>query len=586
VSSLSTLRRRSRTSSALTILGLLAVAVAAGVLGPASPARAVPVDRYVATTGSDAGPNDCTNVASPCLTIQHAISQAVDGDTIIVAAGTYVQSSDIIIDKSLTLQGANVGIPGTGSRGPETIIDFNGDDHLLQVEHSNVTIDGFKFTNGDSQAILIFDAGSLSNLIVRNNVFEDLGSDAISNTGLAMMVAVYITDNKIVNVGIDDYCAIDIYNVFIAQISRNSIDTVNGCGIELTYGVSVSIEENVISDVSEAGIAIYYSGNVLIARNTIADGIGGPAVLLESAGDGIEVRNNFLAAGSGWADVLVEGNSSEVTIVITENAFGTSGTGLSLAAGTEFDAFDATCNWWRSAAGPTGAGAQAVDDPDGLVDYTPWLTSGTDTAPGTPGFQPGPCGSVPNPPVIQFYPEKLMPNGQWLPYGGEWHSGIVRVRVVCTAGDYPIKSDSTPARFWFEQDGTWTVAAGAVPGWRCRDTAGNIAADGPPAPIVARVDRRAPNCTVTPSPTSFNRNLAWQTVNVTLNPGAAPSGVDAIWLHSISGNASDRSGWAIGTEDYSGQLRGGGMRQNYTLTYAVRDNAGNVGYCSAIVKAN
>jgi parallel beta-helix repeat protein len=400
------------------------------------------------------------------------------------------------------------------------------------------------------------------------------------------MIAVYITDNKMVNVGIDDYCAIDIYNVFIAEISRNYIDTVNDCGIELTYGVSVSIEENVIRNVSEPGIAIYYSGNVLIARNTVVDGIGGPAVLLESAGDGMAIRNNFLAAGSGSADVLIEGNSSEVSIVITENAFGTSGVGLSLAAGTEFDAVDATCNWWRSAAGPTGAGAQAVDDPDGLVDFAPWLTSGTDTAPATPGFQPGPCGSVPNPPVIQFFPEKLLRDGRWVPYGGEWHSGIVRVRVVCTAGDFPIKSDSTPARFWFEQDGTWTVAAGAVAGWRCRDTAGNVAADGPSAPIVVRVDRRAPDCTVTPSPTSFNRNLAWQTVNVTLNPGAAPSGVDAIWLHSISGNAADRSGWAIGTEDYSGQLRGGGMRQNYTLTYAVRDNAGNVGYCSAIVKVN
>ena len=30
--------------------------------------------------------------------------------------------------------------------------------------------------------------------------------------------------------------------------------------------------------------------------------------------------------------------------------------------------------------------------------------------------------------------EQQMPDGRWLPYGGEWHSGIVRVRIVCTPG--------------------------------------------------------------------------------------------------------------------------------------------------------
>jgi len=40
-------------------------------------------DRYVATTGSDAGA--CDNVASPCLTIAYAVAQATAGDTIHIA---------------------------------------------------------------------------------------------------------------------------------------------------------------------------------------------------------------------------------------------------------------------------------------------------------------------------------------------------------------------------------------------------------------------------------------------------------------------------------------------------------------------
>jgi parallel beta-helix repeat protein len=585
VSSLSHLPRRPRAQSALTILALLAVALAAGVLGPASPARAVPVNRYVATTGTDLA-NDCTNVLIPCLTIQHAISQAVDGDTIIVAAGTYLQSSDIVINKGLTLQGANVGIPGTGVRGAETVIDFANSRELLLVA-SNVTIDGFKFIDGDEEAIDI-DQDGVSNIIIRNNIFDNFDYEAVYYNQSTAISQVSIINNLITDVGQDDFCAIAMGDIENAVISGNYIDTTADCGIDISGGSNVTIVENIIRNVPESGIAIYNSEDVLVARNTIVDGVEGAAVLLEDVGDGIEVRNNFLAPDN-HEDVVIDGYSPGVTIVITENAFGTSGTGLSIASGTGLLSVDATCNWWNSADGPTGAGAQAVIDPDSVVDYTPWLTSGTDTDAGTAGFQPGPCISDATPPVIQFFPEKLLRDGRWVPYGGEWHSGIVRVRVVCVdpgPDASGIVFDYTPARFWFEQDGTWTVAAGAVAGWRCRDAAGNIAADGPSAPIVARVDRRAPNCTVTPSPTSFKRTLAWQTVNVTLNPGAAPSGVDAIWLHSISGNASDRSGWVIGTEDYSGQLRGGGIRRSYTLTYAVRDNAGNVGYCSAIVKVN
>ena len=56
---------------------------------------------YVAPSGNDA--NSCVTLSTACLTITAAVSKAVSGDTIVIAAGTYVESPQI--GKNLTLIG-------------------------------------------------------------------------------------------------------------------------------------------------------------------------------------------------------------------------------------------------------------------------------------------------------------------------------------------------------------------------------------------------------------------------------------------------------------------------------------------------
>ena len=58
--------------------------------------------RYVATTGDDAGPNDCLTEASPCLTIGHAIGQAPAGETNHVANGTYTDADRKVLSEKLS----------------------------------------------------------------------------------------------------------------------------------------------------------------------------------------------------------------------------------------------------------------------------------------------------------------------------------------------------------------------------------------------------------------------------------------------------------------------------------------------------
>ncbi|MEQ1727817.1 MAG: hypothetical protein ABL982_05505 [Vicinamibacterales bacterium] len=87
----------------------LVLAVVA-LVGPQSVSNsAAPLNRYVATTGTDSG--SCTNQQAPCRTIGYGISQLVAGDTLIVANGTY---TDVTPIRFVPSGNAGVdGVPGT-----------------------------------------------------------------------------------------------------------------------------------------------------------------------------------------------------------------------------------------------------------------------------------------------------------------------------------------------------------------------------------------------------------------------------------------------------------------------------------------
>jgi len=77
------------------------------------------------------------DLVSVHTTIQEAIDDAttLDGYTIFASSGTYTE--DLTINKDLTIEGANAGVPGTGTRIAETNIDGG-----ILVTANGVTIDG------------------------------------------------------------------------------------------------------------------------------------------------------------------------------------------------------------------------------------------------------------------------------------------------------------------------------------------------------------------------------------------------------------------------------------------------------------
>jgi hypothetical protein len=126
----------------ITGLTLLFLAALLWGLQGVTPARADPGTLYVdGSTGSD--DSDCSNSADPCATIGYALAQAANGDEILVAEGTYMETLNIVI--SVTLKGRHT-VGGTAwLPGGETVIDADGaeDAAVWIYPGTNVTVEGF-----------------------------------------------------------------------------------------------------------------------------------------------------------------------------------------------------------------------------------------------------------------------------------------------------------------------------------------------------------------------------------------------------------------------------------------------------------
>ena len=130
--------------------------------------------RYVATTGNDTN-NNCRTMATPCLTVQHAVNRATSGDTIQVAAGTYTGQT-LVSDKNLTVDGegdttvlkatqAQMAVLGDSTRRP-VLGAFGGN---ADLDVTDLKIDGDAAGDNNGQFVgfgLRTASGSLDNVTI------------------------------------------------------------------------------------------------------------------------------------------------------------------------------------------------------------------------------------------------------------------------------------------------------------------------------------------------------------------------------------------------------------------------------------
>lgn len=108
----------------------------------------------------------CDDGVAPYTSIQAAIDAAVDGDTILICAGTYEETLSIV-DKNVSLEGEDR---------DTTIVDANRDDTVLTIsgDVGSASVSGLTLTGGDTAGngggVLISDASpTLSELLITGN---------------------------------------------------------------------------------------------------------------------------------------------------------------------------------------------------------------------------------------------------------------------------------------------------------------------------------------------------------------------------------------------------------------------------------
>ncbi len=230
-------------------------------------------------------------VPSQYPTIQSAIDVAVDGDTVIVAPGTYTGpgNRDIVLGKAITVRSFDPNDPNIVAG---TIIDCNGHYaafYFVNGEGANSVLDGFTITNTNA-----YDGGigcypgsspTITNCTISNNIDKGIycyyssptiTNCTISDNGSNGIFCIYESNSTITNCTISDNggCGISC---------DGSSPTIAGCIISGNSGSGIGCEDsspaitNCIITGNQAGnrwnagggIFCYYRSNPTITNCTI-----------------------------------------------------------------------------------------------------------------------------------------------------------------------------------------------------------------------------------------------------------------------------------------------------------------------------
>ena len=366
-----------------------------GVLFPVATASAASIwvvdDNGI---GVDAG--DCTAGVTTHSSIQLAITASVAGDMVFVCPGTYTTDTQVVIDHNLDIIGADRAttivkpMADTGSAGDARGWFLIPSGNAVNI--SNLTFDGTGFKVW--QAFRHLGIGTFDTVAFDNILYEESGP-SYAGTAIAAfggVGSVDVNNSTFTNIG---RVGVLYFGAGTTGNFTNNTYTGKGSGNFLDYAVEAGagagpvVDHNTISD--NRGVAISdgsTSAGVLVTTffgvgttlsltdNVITDNTAGVAIGYDSADTSAVVLEGNTITGNDWGIQLTSNDAAAASHAHGNAIAGnTSGGVESPTPSPTSGPFDATCNWWNDAFGPSGAGPGSGDAVSSGVSFMPWLTT-------------------------------------------------------------------------------------------------------------------------------------------------------------------------------------------------------------------
>lgn len=262
------------------------------------------------------------NVPTDFSTIQSAIDASQNGDTILVASGTYKETLKII-DKSLTLKGNNR---------DGTIIDGENDKELptILVEGGSADISGFTVKNGvdgirvensllsivsdniitnnfNSGINLINSPAEITNNVISNNQFLGEGTFA---DGIRLAGSDFLVEGNNISKNANE--GIAILDDSDGLIKKNTISNNESVGL-LINNSKIEVVENIIKENLFIGILVGFSSGLIIDNNINNNSSMG-ITLIDSFE--LEIKGNFIEGNSKSSNFI--GGIAALNTISTE----------------------------------------------------------------------------------------------------------------------------------------------------------------------------------------------------------------------------------------------------------------------------
>lgn len=351
--------------------------------------------------------NHTLDVGEPFFTtIQAAVNAAVGGDTIQVTAGTYPEH--VTVNKSLTINGKQVGVDARTRAGAESIVDGTDTGTPFAITANNVTINGFIITNGSNGSLnsgIWSQTGTLNSKIL-NNIITQNGIGVWAQCGGSCLIQGNLFNGNNKPGAGSGSASISADRTIGLTINNNEFknDTAGNPILLQAVGAgahtSVVVSNNTFRDNTNSNIYVLGVTGGTFSGNTITPASDATGISFSGADANITVTNNVITGGA--RGVRIEdagfygsaGGNSNITVnrnnVSSDTGYGVGNTDATISN------LNATCNWWGAANGPSAVGSGSGDPVTLGVTFTPWLT--------TSDLAQGLCNGVAPPtPTVQVH---------------------------------------------------------------------------------------------------------------------------------------------------------------------------------------